>query len=193
MVVTYWPSTQLSIKRCTCLNNKCIRSRYRGITFTLWTWLNSVQTPTESRWPSKNYITRCHRQFEFVGVRGRQSSVRGSEFQSLLEIRCRSDSQLQTEGLGPQDPGWAAHQNEEEVLLLSEELGVNMLQSLFRLQLTSHTQPFRNPFATYSRMKVWEVYFSKEVCSFVIIVDYVSACTCIRIVVSRLYNMVDMP
>ena len=50
--------------------------------------------------------------------------------------------------------------------------------------LTSHTQPFRNPFEN----KVWEVYFSKEVCSFVIIVDYVSAYICIRIVVSRLYN-----
>ena len=45
-----------------------------------------------------------------------------------------------------------------------------------------------NPFATLSN-KVWEVYFSKEVCSFVIIVDFVSACICIRIVVSRLYNI----
>ena len=34
---------------------------------------------------------------------------------------------------------------------------------LFRLQLTSHTQPFRNPFEN----KVWEVYFSKELCLFV--------------------------
>ena len=48
-----------------------------------------------------------------------------------------------------------------------------------RLQLPSHTlltstlsQPFRNPFEN----KVWEVYFHKEVCSVVIIVDYVSAC-----------------
>ena len=29
----------------------------------------------------------------------------------------RSENQLQTEGLGPQDPDWAAQQNEEEVLL----------------------------------------------------------------------------
>ena len=40
-----------------------------------------------------------------------------------------------------------------------------------------------NPFAH----KVWEVYFYKEVCSFVIIVDYVSACMCLCIVVS--YNI----
>ena len=56
--------------------------------------------------------------------------------------------------------------------------------SLFPLQLTSHMQTFRNPFEN----TVWEVYFSKEVCSFVIIVDYVSAYICIRIVVSWLYN-----
>ena len=34
------------------------------------------------------------------------------------------------------------------------------------------------PFATLST-KVWEVYFSKEVCSFVIIVYFASACMCI--------------
>ena len=72
----------------------------------LWTWLNSVQMrmPTGSRWASNNYITRCHRQLE---------SVRGSEFelqlefelQFQLEIGCRNENQLQTEGLGPQDPG----------------------------------------------------------------------------------------
>ena len=33
-----------------------------------------------------------------------------------VEVR-GSENQLQTEGLGPKDPGWVAHQNEEEVLL----------------------------------------------------------------------------
>ena len=56
--------------------------------------------------------------------------------------------------------------------------------SLFSLQLTSHTQPFHN----YSN-KVWEVYFSKEVCLFVIIVDFVSACMCIVVYVLRLCNI----
>ena len=41
-------------------------------------------------------------QLESVGVR---VVVRGSE------------NQLQTEGLSPQDPGWAGQQNKEEVLL----------------------------------------------------------------------------
>ena len=41
-------------------------------------------------------------------------------------------------------------------------------------------------FATLSRIKFEEVYFFKEVCSFVIIVSYVSAYICICIVVSML-------
>ena len=39
------------------------------------------------------------------------------EFQSQLGTRCRSESQRRTKGSGRQDPGWAAQQNEEEVLL----------------------------------------------------------------------------
>ena len=147
--------------------------------------------PTGSRCTSNNYITRCHRQLELVGVRGRQtvsSSQLEFELQFQLEIRCRSENQFQTEGLDPQDPGWAAQQNEEQVLLWSEEVGVNMWQSLsiYNSSLTHNQhQPFRNPFEN----KVSEVYFSKEVCSFVIIVDYVSAYICISIVVSWLYNI----
>ena len=74
----------------------------------------------------------------------------------------------------------------------TEELGVNMWQSVpvSNSPLTHNQyQPFLNPFEN----KVWEVYFSKEVCSFVIIVDYVSACICIRIVVSWLYNTRKLP
>ena len=60
-----------------------------------------------------------------------------------------------------------------------EELGVNML-----LSVPSPTQPFRKPFVN----KVWEVYFSKEVRSFVIIVDYVSVYSYINIYIMWLYN-----
>ena len=81
-----------------------------------------------------------------------------------------SEKQLPAKGLGPQDPGWAAQQNEKEVLLKTEELEVNMLQSVQSPTHLSHTTLWN---------KVWEVYFSKEVCSFIIIVDYVSACICV--------------
>ena len=98
-----------------------------------------------------------------------------------------SENQLQTEGWALRTPSWAAQQNEREVQLKTEELGVNMLLSVQSPTHLSHitlSQPFCNPFEN----KVWEVYFSKEVRSFVIIVDYVSACICICIVVSWLYN-----
>ena len=34
--VTYWPSTELSIKRYTCVNNRCIRSKTSGYHLDLW-------------------------------------------------------------------------------------------------------------------------------------------------------------
>ena len=77
--VTYWPSTEPSIKRCTCVTGRrCIRSRISEYRLDLWTGLNSVQmrTPTGSRGMSNNYIIRCNKRFESVGVRGKQSSVR---------------------------------------------------------------------------------------------------------------------
>ena len=79
--VTYWPSTEPSIKRCTCVNkrkggNRCIRSKISEYHLDLWTWLNSVQmrTSTGSRWMSNNYITRCHRRLESVQFEAVSSS-----------------------------------------------------------------------------------------------------------------------
>ena len=45
--VIYWPSTEPSIKRCTCINK---------------------QRNSGSRWAWDNYITRCHRQLGSVPV-----------------------------------------------------------------------------------------------------------------------------
>ena len=52
--------------------------------------------------------------------------------------------------------------------------------------LVSNSPLTHNPFATISN-KVWEVYFSKEVCSFVIIVDFVSACICVWLYTYYIY------
>ena len=116
---------------------------------------------------SNNDMTRCHRQFELVGV-------------SLLEFELqfeavRTSSEQRAWAL--RTPGWAVYRIRKKCCYSQRNL-VSICCSLFSLQLTSHTQPFHNLFATLSN-KVWEVYFSKEVCSFVIIVDYVSACICI--------------
>ena len=153
--VTYWPSTQLSIEKqvhsVEDLTLTCRRVEF-----------GADATLTRSRWMSNNYITRCHRQFELVGVR---VAVRGSE------------NQLSAEGLRPQDP-WLSSPAEWERSAAKDRRTWGQyvaVYSVFNSPLT------HNPFATLSN-KVWEVYFSKEVCSFVIIVDYVSAYICIRIV-----------
>ena len=86
---------------------------------------------------------------------------------SQLGTRCRIESQRQTEGLGPRGPTVEQpSQDEKEVLLWSEELWVNILQSVpvSNSPLTHNQhQPFSNPLEN----KVWEVYFFKEVCPFV--------------------------
>ena len=140
--VTYWPSTEPSTKRCTCVNkqrnsgNRCIRSKISEYHLDLWTWLNSVQmrTPTGNRWVSNNYITRCHRRLE---------SVRASEFQSQLEIGCpRSENQPLTENLGPSvTPGWAAQPQCERSAAMFRGTWGQYVAVCLRLQLTSHTQP----------------------------------------------------
>ena len=160
--VTYWPSTQPSIKKQVHPVEDIRVSPWR-VEF------GAIAAPTRSRWVSNNYITRCHRQFELESVSWNSScSSRQGEPARDRGLAALSDLRLSS----PTE--W------EKKCCYSQR----NCCSLFRLQLTSHTQPFRNPFEN----KVWEVYFSKEVCLFVIIVDYVSAYICIRIVGSRLYN-----
>ena len=75
--------------------------------------------------------------------------------------RSESRSQRQIEGLGPEDPGWAAQQNEEEMLLWSEELGVNMWQSVPSPTHLSHITNI-TPSATLSRIKCERYIFLKK-------------------------------
>ena len=108
--------------------------RYQGITLTSWIRCNCSAHKKQigikqlyNRVPQTAWVSWS----QLVGV--------------LVAVRS-SENQLQTEGLGPQDPSWAAQQNEEEVLLWPEELGVNMLLSVPSPTHPSHTtlsQPFR--------------------------------------------------
>ena len=137
-------------------------------------WPSTVEfgadaTPTRSRWMSNNYITRCHRQFELVGISCSWSS----------SCSLRQWEPVPSRGLGPSGfPVGQPSRMRKKCCYSQRNLG-SICCSLFGLQLTSHTQPFCNPFEN----KVWDVYFSKELCSFVIIVDYVSAYICMCIVV----------
>ena len=81
-----------------------------------------------------------------------------------LGTRCRIESQRQTEGFGPSvTHGWAdPSQDEKKMLLWSEELRSicsSLSPSPTHLSHTTSINPFEN--------KVWEIYFYKEVCSFV--------------------------
>ena len=106
-------------------------------------------TLTGSRWKSNNDITRCDRKF------------------SSLESVYHSSRQWEpdtAESWALRAPGWAAQQNEKEMLLKTKELRGQyvavFVQSPTHLLHITLSQPFRIK---------WEVYFSKEVCSFVII------------------------
>ena len=144
----------------------------------VWPWwveLGADVMPTGSRRASNNYITRCHRQ---VQSWSQDAVVRTS---------------TQQRAMGPQDPRLSssaeqekdAGQNKKE----TEELGLNMLQpsrtrkrcwaeqerdrgtgaQYVAVCSVSNSPLTHNPFTTISK-KVWEVYFSKEQCLFIIIV-----------------------
>ena len=121
--VKYWPSTEASIKRCTCVNQR--KKQVHPVEYITLTCgrveSGANATPTRSRWMLNNYITRCHRRFESVGVR-RRVRVGVS-----WGTRCQRENQLADRGLAAlRTHCWAAQQNEEEVLLWSKELWVNM-------------------------------------------------------------------
>ena len=143
--------------------------------------------PTWSTCTSNNYIIRCYRRLGWVGI---QRQAEFSSSCSHSSSSSRSSPQDAVVRASARQRAWALRTPVEETVMLwsREELWVNMLQSVpvSNSPLTHNRyQPFRNPFEN----EVWEVYFSKEVCSFVIIVDYVSACICIHIVLSWLYNI----
>ena len=111
---------------------------------------------------------------------------------SQLGTRCRSESQRQTEGFGPLvTHGWATPAKMWKKCCYGQKNLGQYVAVCPRLQLTSHTQPT----STLSRIKCERYIFIKKcVHSFIeviIIVDYVSAYICIRVVVLRLYNTIS--
>ena len=131
--VTYWPSTEPSINRCTFVNKRknsetgASSWRYRNITLTCgrgwirWRW--QMRTPTGSTWMSDNYITSCQRRLGSV--------ISELQFQMQLESVADKmpawESACWLRACGPQWPTVEQpSQNSEELLLWSEELLVNM-------------------------------------------------------------------
>ena len=138
--VCYFNCNILTLDRAVNQETGASGRRYRNITLTCGRgWIrcrcvrsqehlyNQVPQTALVSWSSRRESVRVavsssSRQWvPAVGVRGKQTVSSGQfelEFQSQLETGCpRNENQLQTEGLDLQDPGWAAQQNEEEVLL----------------------------------------------------------------------------
>ena len=138
--VTYWPWTEPSIKRCSCVikrkNSETGASgrRYRNITLTCgcgwirWWW--QMRTPRGSRWMSNKNITRCHRRLESVRVR-----VRVPLRDKMPEWEPAPDG-----GLGPSvTHGWAAQQKcDRSAAIVRRTLG-QYVAVCPRFQLSSHT------------------------------------------------------
>ena len=191
--VTYWSSTEPSIKRCTCVNKQkngeagAFGRGCRNIPLTRgrgWIWCRCVR-PTRGRCTSNNYITRCHRRLESVSSGKFNSSRSGRQ----LGTRCRIESQRQTEGLGLQWPTVEQpSQDEKEVLLYSEELWVNMLQSVY----VSNSPLTHNQHQPFQIKCERNIFINKCVRSFIEVrhyVDYISVYSCICIM--WLFNMSD--
>ena len=130
----------------------------------LWTgWIRCTCNAHEKQVrTANNYITKCHRRLGLVGIScSWSSSCSSRQWEPAPDrgLAALNDPRLSS----PVEWEWSAAKTRgrwgQYVAVCS------------RLQLTSHTQPFRDPYEN----KVWEVDFSKEVCSFVIIVDNVSA------------------
>ena len=105
-------------KKCTSVNNRCIQSKISGDNIDCRrVELSANVTLARSRWMSNYYIT----------------PATGSSNQS--EKRCWNANHVTVE-----HPRWM-----RKKCYYSHKSwgGVNMLQSLFSLQLTSHTQPFQ--------------------------------------------------
>ena len=110
-----------------------------------WVEFGAIATHKGSRWTSNNDITRCHRHFGLVGVSCSWS----------LSCSSRQWEPASSRGLGPSGPPVEQPSRKRKKCCYSRRNLGSICCSVFSLQLTSHTQPFRNPFDN----NVWEVYF----------------------------------
>ena len=127
--VTYWPSTEMSIKKHVHPVEDIRVSPWPVAEF------GAIATPTGSRWASNNYITGCHRRLELVGV----------SYNWSLSCSSRQWEPAPDRGLAALSDPRLSSPAEWERSAAIEELGVNMLQSVPSPTHLSHTtlsQPF---------------------------------------------------
>ena len=156
----------LSDEKCTCVNNRCIRSKISGDNLDCrQVELSTNVKLARSRWASNYYIT----------------PATGSSDQ--LERRCWNENHVPAEA-GPPGHRLSSPGERERNAAMARRVGVNMLQfcSVSNSPLTDNT--FRNPFEPF-QIK-WEVYFSKELCSSLLC----GICFCMHLHTSMLHKFV---
>ena len=121
-------SAELSDDKCTCVNNRCIRSKISEDNLDCRrVKLSANVTLTRSRWATNSYITRCDRKFRWVGDQSLKSVFQFEEWEP-------DPAEARPPGTRLSSPG-----ERKRNAVIARRVGVNMLQSLFSLQLTSHT------------------------------------------------------
>ena len=74
--------TKLSDEKCTCVNNRCIRSKISGDNLDCRRVELSVNCDaTGNRWAANNDITRCDREVELVGDQNLKSVLQFEEWE----------------------------------------------------------------------------------------------------------------
>ena len=156
------PSTEPSIKRCTCVNK---RKKAKQV--------HPVEDIGISPWPVDvvEFGADAYAHRKQVGVKQLYNQVPQMAWVSSSSDPVAIGDRMPAEwepapdrGLGPSAThGWAAQPRwgRSAAMVTRRALGQYVAVCL-RLQLTSHTQP-----TSILSNKVWEVYFYKEACSFV--------------------------
>ena len=130
--VTYWPSTELSIKRCTCVNNRCIRSKISGYHLDLWKgWIRCI----------------CDAHRKQVYVKQLYNPVPQTVWVSWSQLQFEAVRTSSRErACSPQWPSVEHPSRMRKKCCYSQRNLGSICCNLFRLQLTSHTQPLSQPF-----------------------------------------------
>ena len=149
-IVVHWPTTQPGCqnKKCTCVNNRCIRSRNIRIYPWPWTdWMSAIFDAHKKKVDIELSYYSVHRKFNRLETRcGRESQhpAEGTLWPPINQLRIRlvGDKILDwgsysREAVSP-GPGWAAQENGKETLL-AIRVGVNMLQFCSVANSLSHT------------------------------------------------------
>ena len=121
LVLNIGPRPNCQNKKCTCVNNRCIRSKISGDNLVgRRVELSANVTLARSRWMSNYYITPAT---------GSSDQLEFRAWSQWFQIELWEPA-LSRE-LGPQCPGWAAKENEKDALLWPEELGWGQYVAVF--------------------------------------------------------------